>query len=74
MTDTARKIYNKLDDAINNIFFEMQNELGIDNGDAYPEDVFDLDDMEEKIAEKIEQMLERQREFMEWRNSEEDND
>lgn len=63
MTDTERKIYNKLDTAIDRIFYEMQNEMGITHGDVYPEELFELDDMEERMAGLINTMLEHQKEI-----------
>ena len=57
-----KKILELLDGKINEIFFEMQNELNIDDGGIFRLDALYLDELQEKLAEHIEHVLKYQME------------
>ena len=56
------KILELLDEKVNEIFFKMQEELKINNGDIYPLDALYLEELEEKLAEHIKDVLMQQKE------------
>ena len=59
--NTNEKIYNLLDEKVNEIFYQMQNEMNIENGDITPLEFFDLDNSLKDLANKIESILKNQK-------------
>ena len=51
------KIAKLLDEKVNEIFFEMQTELNIQDGGIYPLDALKLDGLQEELAKHIEHVL-----------------
>ena len=54
------KILQLLDDKVNEIFFEMQEELNIQDGGIFPLDALELDNCKEQLANIIEHVLNTQ--------------
>ena len=59
-TELNGEILNLLDEKVNEIFFEMQTELHILNGDITPLEKLELDNCMEKLADIIETVLKNQ--------------
>ena len=55
------RIFNDLDEAINNIFLKYQDELGIDSGDIAPLDFLKLEAMEKELSVLIASILDYQK-------------
>ena len=55
------KIFDLLDEKINEIFYQMQMEMGIEEGGIDPFDAVELDKMEKAMANKIEVILNSQK-------------
>lgn len=55
------KIFNLLDEKLNEIFFQMQEEMGIKEGGIEPYDAIELDKLEKAMANKIEVILNSQK-------------
>ena len=55
------KVIKLLEEKVNDIFFEMQEELGIESGDITPLGVLELDKRTEELAEIITLVLENQK-------------
>ena len=61
-----KKIYELLDEKINEIFLVMQNDFSITSCDIAPLDALYLEELQEKLADHIEYVLNFQRnDFME---------
>mgnify|MGYP003413189621 CR=1 FL=1 len=58
--NTKEKILNLLEEKVDEIFLEMQNELGIDDGNIFPMDKLELDNSMEQLADKIKLVLDSQ--------------
>lgn len=56
------KIAELLDEKVNEIFFEMQKELNIDDWGIYPLDALYLDELQEKLVNHIADVLTYQKE------------
>ena len=56
-----KKIYGLLEEKINEVFFVMQEELNIKNGDIAPLDALYLEELQGKLADHIEYVLNFQR-------------
>ena len=54
MKDIKSKVLELLGDKVNEVFFEMQNELDINNGDITPLGALELYNCTEKLADIIE--------------------
>ena len=54
------KIVQLLEDKVNEVFLEMQDDLGIQDGGIFPLDELDLNDCKEHLAEVIERVLNTQ--------------
>ena len=59
--NTKEKILNLLNDKVDEIFLEMQEELNIEDGNIFPLDKLELDNCIERLADKIEDVLNSQR-------------
>lgn len=55
------KILQLLDDKVNEVFFEMQEELKIEDGNIFPLDKIELDICICTLADKIEEVLNTQK-------------
>lgn len=55
------KILQLLDDKVNEVFFEMQEELKIEDGNIFPLDKVELDICIYTLADKIEEVLNTQK-------------
>lgn len=55
------KIFNLLDEKINEIFYQMQMEMGIEDGGIDPFDAVELDKMMKVMVNKIEVILDSQK-------------
>lgn len=51
------KILNLLNDKVDEIFYIMQEELNIEDGNIFPMDKFELDNYIQQLADKIETVL-----------------
>lgn len=51
------KIYNLLDEKIQDVFLEMQEELNIKYGDVTPLEAYALEEIEQKMTDLIESIL-----------------
>ena len=60
----------KIDDAINDVFYEVQTAEGIDNGEIDFKQAFELDMKEEEIAKIVLSVLEYQKAIMQTRKGE----
>lgn len=58
--NTKEKIINLLEEKVDEIFLQMQNELGIEDGNIYPLDALELDNYMEQLADKIKVVLDSQ--------------
>ena len=56
-----KKIYGLLEEKINEVFFVMQEELSITSGDISPLDAMYLEELQGKLADHIEYVLNFQR-------------
>ena len=56
-----QKIYNLLDNYVNEIFLKMQEEFNIQTGDVSPEDAYDLYEKENELTVLIGKILRIQR-------------
>ena len=56
-----KKIRELLNEKINEIFSEMQNDLNIQNGDIFPMDALRMEELQNKLADNIEYVLNYQR-------------
>ena len=50
-------VYNLLDNSVNDIFYQLQNELGIESGDIFPDEVQDLESAQYDLAVVIANIL-----------------
>lgn len=57
------KIYELLDEKINEVFFEMQTKLDITDGGIMPLDALYLEELQKKLADHIEKVLEFQKDL-----------
>ena len=55
------KIFDLLDEKLNEIFFQMQEEMGIKEGGIEPCDAIELDKLEKAMSNKIEAILNSQK-------------
>lgn len=63
-TEMKKKIEDVLDEKVNELFYDMQTELGISNGDIGFDLTFELDDKQKELADIIVRALEYQVECM----------